>query len=236
MKTIVGLIFLLFPLFSLAQSVTYRVTFTGTWTSNDSSPYPMSAHFSPLIGATHIPNAAIWKRGEVASLGVQEVAELGATLEIMQELTAAENAGTTGPIVVLDDLFNLPNASTTVVEFTEQKSHITLISMVAPSPDWFVGVSDLSLRNNGQWIENLTVDLHPYDAGTEEGDTFSLFNSATVPRQAIALIGSSPFFQSSPIIGRIKFKLLTQIQPPVTSPPVENKKNPLSPIHGLLLD
>ena len=87
--------------------------------------------------------------------------------------------------------------------------------MVAPTPDWFVGVSDVSLRNGDVWVQTLTVNLHPYDAGTEEGSGFSLGNPATNPQQAITLINGSPFV-GSPVIGRLHFTLLT---PPVTPVP-----------------
>ena len=54
--------------------------------------------------------------------------------------------------------------------------------MVAPSPDWFVGVAGLSLLDaQGQWLAERTVDLYPWDAGTEDGDGFSMNNAATAP-------------------------------------------------------
>ena len=33
----------------------------------------------------------------------------------------------------------------------------------------FVGVSNLSLREGGEWVVRKEVDLYPFDAGTEEG-------------------------------------------------------------------
>jgi len=62
--------------------------------------------------------------------------------------------------------------------------------MIAPSSDWFVGVSGLSLRENDQWLGQVSVDLYAYDAGTEEGSGFSLNNSATSPHEAISLLGA----------------------------------------------
>ena len=91
--------------------------------------------------------------------------------------------------------------------------------MIAPSPDWFVGVSDLSLRSGGRWIESLTVDLRPYDAGTEEGTGFSFSNPPTVPQEPIAQISGAPFV-GSPVIGRLHFTLLTPQPPPVPVMPV----------------
>jgi serine/threonine protein kinase len=36
---------------------------------------------------------------------------------------------------------------------------VTLVSMVAPSPDWFVGVGGLPLLQDGQWVDELVVPL-----------------------------------------------------------------------------
>jgi hypothetical protein len=66
-------------------------------------------------------------------------------------------------------------------------------------------------------VEALTLDLHPYDAGTEEGSGFSLSNPATSPQEAIALINGSPFI-GSPVIGRLHFTLLTPQPKPVPLP------------------
>ena len=61
--------------------------------------------------------------------------------------------------------------------------------MIGPSPDWFVGVSALSLLDTGgQWMSTREVDLFPYDAGTEEGTEFSLNNQATSPQGVITSI------------------------------------------------
>jgi len=228
----------LVPFCSKAQSVEYRVTFTGTWTANDSSSYPFSAHFSDLVGVTHPPGNPFWKSGNLATQGVEDVAELGFNSALESELRADSQ---NGPIVTFSSLFQLPNSDTLELTFDPDKPNITLISMVAPSPDWFVGVSDLSLRNNGQWIQSLSVDLHPYDAGTEDGDTFSLSNPETVPQQPVALLGSSPFFQTNPVIGRLDFELLTPIEPPAEPPspppaPSVNKPSISATIQLLLSD
>jgi len=36
-------------------------------------------------------------------------------------------------------------------------SLVTLVSMLAPSPDWFVGVSGLDLIENGDWVAEKVV-------------------------------------------------------------------------------
>ncbi len=40
--------------------------------------------------------------------------------------------------------------------------------MLSPSPDWFVGVSGLLLHDGSNWIDNLVIDLRPYDGGVRD--------------------------------------------------------------------
>ena len=67
-------------------------------------------------------------------------------------------------------------------------SMVSLITMIAPSPDWFVGVDSYDLCGMNGWKENVTMDLLPWDAGTENGQTYSLFNTATTPVDVIMRI------------------------------------------------
>jgi hypothetical protein len=64
--------------------------------------------------------------------------------------------------------------------------------MVAPSPDWFVGVHDLDLSADGDWAAERTVVLYPYDAGTDDGATYSAPDLAARPHAAIAPLEGAP--------------------------------------------
>jgi len=210
---------------SQAQSAQYSIKFVGTWSPNDiSSDYPSSAHFSPMIGATHQAGAQFWQNGDRASIGVEEVAELGANDALRSELSIAQNAGTVGATIEFQSLFSLPNSDTVEIEVDRDKPFITLITMIAPSPDWFIGVSGLSLLESDEWVRSLTVELRPYDAGTEEGTTFSLGNPASPDTDRITKLteADSPFI-GRPVIGRLEFTLLN---PPVVPPPTEPPTQP----------
>ncbi|MEO6489203.1 MAG: hypothetical protein ABIO04_04610, partial [Ferruginibacter sp.] len=61
-------------------------------------------------------------------------------------------------------------------------------SMIAPSPDWFIGLNGFNLLQNDQWITDKTVDLFVHDAGTEDGDVFGYDNPSTIPQQDISLL------------------------------------------------
>ena len=72
--------------------------------------------------------------------------------------------------------------------------------MIAPSPDWFVGVSGRSLQDeSGEWLEELEVTLYPYDAGTDDGATYTSANADSSPQQPIRGIRGEAPFSDAPI-------------------------------------
>ena len=168
---------------SVRSAATYAVTFQGAWTTTvTSGGVPSGAHFTTLIGGVHNAGVTFLREGGMATAGVESMAELGGTSTLATEVRdAAPNAlsvlqGSGGNIS--------PAGSSTInrVTLTTDHPRVTLLSMVAPSPDWFVGVSGLSLLDaQADWLPSRTVNLYPWDAGTEEGTEFSLTNSVTAP-------------------------------------------------------
>ena len=179
---------------------TYTVTYTGTWTEAATpGGVPDGAHFSPLIGGVHNANVAFLEAGGTATAGIEAMAERGRTATLTKEIEAA---GANMLSVLRKESGSGATESSTfeTVTVTPEHPRITLLSMIAPSPDWFVGVFGLSLRDEeGSWIEALTVDLHPYDAGTEEGEEFSFDNAATVPQGTIASLRGTDNFGDVPM-------------------------------------
>ena len=176
------------PVASIRSEATYTVTFQGAWTTTvTSGGVPTGAHFTTPIGGVHNAGVTFLREGGMATAGVESMAELGGTSTLANEVRAAEpNAlsvlqGSGGNID--------PTGSSTLngVTLTTGHPRVTLLSMVAPSPDWFVGVSGLSLLDaQGNWLPSRTVNLYPWDAGTEGGTEFSLSNPATSPKETIA--------------------------------------------------
>ena len=198
-----------------AQSAPYRVTFEGKWTTAATPDgVPGGAHFSPLIGAVHNDQVTFWSEGGMASAGVEYMAEIGGTSTLKSEInTAMPNA-----LAVIEQSIASGGTATATVDITLTTDHplVTLTSMVAPSPDWFVGVSGLSLLDaQGDWLASHTVDLFPYDAGTEEGTEFSLNNAATSPQGTITSIKGTGKFSDEPIAS-LTFTLQA-VAPEITS-------------------
>jgi len=77
----------------LAAEATYQVTFEDLWTRAEHPlNYPRGAHFSPVVGAVHNENISFWSPGELASVGVERVAEVGATSDFVDEAANARQA------------------------------------------------------------------------------------------------------------------------------------------------
>lgn len=173
--------------------VRYRVTFDGLW-SQQTHPqdYPGNPHFSPLIGAMHHTGVRFWSDGGIASDGIRRMAEQGFTSPLDAHVNDAI-AATTARTLLRGNGIALSPASTSV-EFEASQSHplLTLVSMVAPSPDWFVGVSSLPLFDNGQWMDRLSLDLRPWDAGTDGGRSYESPDLPLTPRQPITRLTGFP--------------------------------------------
>ena len=188
-----------------AQSVTYQVSFQGNWTTA-STPGGVVAggYFTTLIGGVHGSGVTFWEEGGTASVGVENVAELGSTGRFRSEVQASPH---TLSVIRQGVSRGGRGSASFTISVTRTHPLVTLLSMIGPSPDWFVGVSGVSLLDGAdQWHDELVVDLYPYDAGTEDGTEFTLSNPATDPQGVItSLRGTGKF--SNVRMARLTFTL-----------------------------
>lgn len=177
---------------------TYRVTFDAAW-SQQTHPtdFPGNPHFSPLIGATHHSNFSLWEVGSLATDGVESMAETGSTFLMTQEINSAISAGD-AEFLLSGSGFNSPGSTSMTFDMTSDHPAVSLVSMIAPSPDWFVGVDGLELFQNDRWVDQVVIDLAAYDSGTDDGVQYTSANSNSNPAQPIFEILGYPF-QGVPI-------------------------------------
>ena len=205
------------PVPASPSSALYTIEFRGEWTTGVTpGGLPSGAHFSPLIGGVHGAGVTFLVSGGAAGAGVESMAELGQTSQLRNEVNAAINATPATALAVLSASGNIsPTGSKTLsnVEFTTAFPRVTLTTMIAPSHDWFVGVSGLPLLNaQGEWLAWIRVFLYPWDAGSEEGNDFALSPSVdTSPRGVIHSIRGTGRF-SAERIANLTFTL-TSISP-----------------------
>jgi hypothetical protein len=171
----------------------YRATLQATWSgATHPDDIPANAHFSPLVGGTHRATVTFWRNGDLATPGIQNMAERGQTSTLAQEIQAAITGGTAGAVFTGPGQFPSPGSSLVEFDISQSFPRLTLVSMIAPSPDWFVGVSALPLFENGAWITEISVDLDPWDAGTDGGATFEAPDLPLSPHVPVTRIVTSP--------------------------------------------
>lgn len=160
--------------------VQFRVTFAPTWNgSNFPTQYPSSAHWSPLVGTVHNEQVTFWEvNGQPASDGIETMAETGGTGDLAAEINTAQESGYSQGTIKASGISSGSGSASIEFATSDQFPLLTMVSMIAPIPDWFIGVSGLELQDgNGDWIDSQTVDLALYDAGTDLGVRFESNNS-----------------------------------------------------------
>ncbi len=196
-----------------APTARYRVTFESDWTAaNHPIDYPTGiAHFSPLLVVTHDSDVEFWAPGQLASPGIENMAENGASSPFDSEVAAAVLAGDADPLLV-DPRGGIGGDDDTSVVITASQAHplLTAVAMLAPSPDWFVGVHGEALFTAGDWLPGAEFSLFTYDAGTDDGATFTADDIESVPHVPISLETSGSLGNGIPI-GRF---LVTRLAAP----------------------
>jgi hypothetical protein len=176
-----------------ARTARYSVRFDSRWSgSTHPVDFPSDAHFSRLIGGNHNASAVFWREGQLASPGIRAMAERGRTTPLDTEIMAAIAAGSAEAVFTGPDLDRSPGTATMEVSATQSFPLLTLVTMVAPSPDWFVGVAGFPLFENGAWISERRVDLQAWDAGTDSGATFTSADVETTPFVPVFRILTAP--------------------------------------------
>ncbi|KMV29839.1 hypothetical protein AB733_15130 [Photobacterium swingsii] len=164
----------------------YELEFKTNWTAaNFATNFPSDRHFSGLIGLTHNSNAKLFEAGTLASNGIVSMAETGAKGTLKAEIEGLQNQGDSHSTV---DGGGIPaSASSVNLTFGISQDHplVSVVTMIAPSPDWFTGINSVPLFVDGKWVEELEIQLISYDAGSDSGVTFSSANLATTPRATV---------------------------------------------------
>jgi hypothetical protein len=173
--------------------VRYRVVFDATWSSTTHpTDFPGGAHFSPPVGGTHDANVGFWQEGGLATSGIESMAEVGSTGGVATEIGVQAGLGNADPDLIFSSGLSSPGTTSTEFDVETPFTRLTWVSMLAPSPDWFVGVSGLSLRTAGAWRDNLVIVIYTYDAGTDGGTSFQSANQDSQPQDPITRIVTPP--------------------------------------------
>lgn len=194
---------------STEPTARYEVIFERTW-SSETHPedFPLLAHFSPVIGATHAGSFALFASGAQASAGVEKLCEEGKHQPLDDELRSAMARGDVGSLIETDEpIRSAPGQAKRDFEIDERHPMVSIAAMIAPSPDWCAVASGVALRQNGRWLDRLSVDLLPWDAGTDSATRYRARDADMQPRGPVQPSDSPYFLQDGRLtpVGRVTF-------------------------------
>jgi hypothetical protein len=198
---------------AMAGPVKYRVEFTPLWTK-ESFPfeYPDDSlihkpHFSGLIGTAHNADLHLFMDGQMPTPGLERLSEEGKHDPLSTEINDAITAGKALALTESEPLKDFSQTAKAEVLVDDAHPMVSLVAMIAPSPDWFAGVSDVNLMENGSWVASKTVDVQAWDSGGDDGTTYLAGDKDNNPKKPTSLNTGRHFQKDckSMPVGRITF-------------------------------
>jgi len=162
----------------------YTVIIKSTWTkANFPLDYPSDAHFSGMIGASHNGHYTIFAIGKKPTKGLERLSEEGKHSPLNDEIKAEIDRGNALAEFESGGLKNWKDSMTATVRVDPAHPFVAVVNMVAPSPDWFTGATDVNLIENGAWVSRRQIVLPAYDSGGDDGTTYKAADKDANPKK-----------------------------------------------------
>jgi hypothetical protein len=149
----------------------YQVIFESNWGNEKLNKinFPSNPHTGNMFLVLHNHDYNLFDLGEMASQGIQETAEFGKLDKLIAHSKYHD-----------DSIYNIytakvlktPGSRIFSVNASKKYPFLSFSTMIAPSSDWFTGISSLPLFNGNAWLGNVTIPLYAMDAGTARGTEF----------------------------------------------------------------
>lgn len=170
------------------ETANYTITFNASWSAETHTDFYVSnAHFSPFVAFSHNsePEGHVFEIGGTASQGIEEMAETGETGLLEVEL---QSRVTSGYILawIKGRVFDSPGSDQAILDFTQSHSQFIFVSMIAPSPDWFVAV-EANLFDGEEWSDEMVLEVVSFDAGTDSGSNLTSADVDTKPQEPVSV-------------------------------------------------
>ncbi|KAF9422572.1 hypothetical protein HW555_001776 [Spodoptera exigua] len=123
-----------------------------------------------FLGQSHSSNYSLYHIGSVSSDSVRAFAQYGKIDDLVKQGDDDQQ---------VYDQFSAPavgsgtGATENMVFVDGRHNLVSLICRMIPSPDWFIGVDGVNLCVDSSWVDQITLDLEPLDAGAASGLTFT---------------------------------------------------------------
>jgi len=184
-----------------AAPAEYTVIIKSTWTKTTHPfEYPSGAHFSGMIGASHNAKYSIFAVGRRPTPGLEHLSEEGKHSPLDTEIRTAIDQGNALMLFESGGLKNWKDSMVATVRVDPAHPLVDVVNMVAPSPDWFTGATNVNLDENGAWVARKTLTLPAYDSGGDDGKTYKAPDRDTNPKKPTTRLADRHFV----IHGRVK--------------------------------
>jgi hypothetical protein len=180
-------------------SVEYAIVFRSSWTrARHPFEYPAAGvvtgpHFSGIIGAAHNASYSLFADGTLPTAGLEKLSEEGKHAPLDEEIRTAIAGGNASHLFESGPLRDFADSVVTTVRVDPAHPFVSLVAMIAPSPDWFTGATNVNLMENGQWAASRTLELQAWDSGGDDGATYKAADKDLNPKKPIALSRSRHF-------------------------------------------
>ena len=154
--------------------------------------HPDGSHLSPMVVWSHGMKNTLFRSGGIASEGMEVMAETGGTKEITKEIRSYIAGGGIFSYAADKGPLFTPGERTVQIKTSKKAPYVTVVSMIAPSPDWFITARNVKLYENRRWLEQVNIPAILYDAGTDSGTTFTAEDKDTNPKKSIKRIKNTP--------------------------------------------
>ncbi len=177
----------------------YKVTFKGAFNKqrHDSKMFPEDPHFSPLVVINHNARYSLAQVGLLSTTGVKNVAEVGNSKVLIEELKKGQRYKSVKNYKVTKGIDG-EGVVSTEIKVSYRYPFISAISMIAPSPDWFVALNNFSVIKENKFLNKVMIPLYAYDAGTDKGRYFTSANEANsvpVPIHPLINVSGAPIMK-----------------------------------------
>ncbi len=189
-----------------ASSAIYEVTFDINWNKDDFPVnYPSNPHFSKIIGWSHSSTSKFFALESMASEGIQKMAELGAIDPLIDEINQKISDGEGHELIIGENLGSGVGKISVEVNVNTKHPSITLATMIAPSPDWYLGVVNINLMENEEFVGEKNITALVYDAGTDSGTDYTSSNKVSNPQESISQLSYAPLSNGT-VLSKVRFR------------------------------
>lgn len=156
---------------SNTDGIRYKVTFVSNWGSDQNQiNFPLNPHTGNMFLTVSNDDFNLFQVGQLASKAISNTSMYGTIDDLMNMVKNDRNVDSVYTAPVLET----PGDHTFIITPDANYRYLSFVTMIAPSPDWFTGVTGFDLVQNMRWIQQAVIPLFVFDAGTDSGTKFNM--------------------------------------------------------------